>query len=72
MTSCIEGDYLMRNMLPCPCCLREIIHSQIHRMKESNNELLTAHCIQLGWVEMPVSEQEKANEVIEDNKDGRG
>jgi hypothetical protein len=41
-------------------------------MKESNNELLTAHCIQLGWVEMPVSEQEKANEVIEDNKDGRG
>jgi hypothetical protein len=28
-----------------------------------------AHCIQLGWVEMPVSEQEKANEAIEDNED---
>jgi lauroyl/myristoyl acyltransferase len=51
MTSRIEWDYLMRNMPPCPCCLREIIHSQIHRMKESNNELLTAHSIQLGWVE---------------------
>jgi hypothetical protein len=57
----------MQNMPPCPCCLREIIHSQIHRMKESNNELLTAHCIQLGWVEMPV--HEKVNEAIEDNED---
>jgi hypothetical protein len=24
-----------------------------------------------GWVEMPVSEQEKANEAIEDNEDER-
>ncbi len=38
-------------------------------MKESNNEPLTAHRIQLGWIEMPVSEQEKANEAIEDNED---
>jgi hypothetical protein len=34
-----------------------------------DNELLTAHCIQLGWVEMPVTEQEKANEDEEDNED---
>ncbi|HEV2876695.1 MAG TPA: hypothetical protein VGW09_05440 [Nitrososphaeraceae archaeon] len=25
-----------------------------------------AHCISLGWVEMPVSEQEKTIEAIED------
>lgn len=25
-----------------------------------------AHCIDLGWVEMPVSKQEKAIEAIED------
>jgi hypothetical protein len=37
-------------------------------MKESNNELIAA---QLGWVEKPVSEQEKANEAIEDNEDKR-
>jgi hypothetical protein len=36
-----------------------------------NNELLTAHCIQLGWVEKPVPEQEKANEAIEGNEDER-
>jgi hypothetical protein len=34
-----------------------------------DNELLTAHCIQLDWVEMPVSEQEKSNEAIENNED---
>jgi hypothetical protein len=30
--------------------------------------MYTVHCIQLGWVEMPVSEKEKANEAIEDMK----
>lgn len=40
-------------------------------MKESNDGLLTAHYIQLGWVEMAVSEQEKANEAIEDNEEDK-
>ncbi|HET6641085.1 MAG TPA: hypothetical protein VFG77_05730 [Nitrososphaeraceae archaeon] len=30
-----------------------------------------AHCIDLGWVEMPVSKQEKAIEAIEDEDEGR-
>jgi hypothetical protein len=41
--------------------------STLHENLQFNNELLTAYCMQLGSVEMPVSDQEKANETIEDN-----
>ena len=43
--------------------------STLHENLQFNNELLTAYCMQLGSVEMPVSDQEKTNETIEDSED---
>jgi hypothetical protein len=42
--------------------------STLHENLQFDNELLTAYCMQLGLVEMPVSEHEKANEAIKDDE----